>query len=235
MLRGLGGISTVFWLWMVIECMRRHDRDWIFVVVFLGPLGGLVYFIAVLLPQTQIRIPFTAHRNRKRIRALEALRHLGLTPAQRVELADLYFGQRRWQEAAALYQEALAEDPELESPRLNMAESLGKLSRADEALPVLQPLIVRPGGFYQEQARLSAGELLASTGKFTEALDMLQPIYHPSHSAQIQYAYAACLVGAGRKDEAATVLTKFLLLEPATPRADRPWFAKARKLLKSLK
>jgi len=235
MLEGLGGIATVFWFRMVVECMRRSDRDWIFVVVFLGPLGGLAYFIVNILPQTQIRLPFAAFYSRKRIRSLEAQRHLGLTLAQQVELGDLHFGQRQYQQAAALYQEALASDSEMESPRINLAKCFAELKQAEQGVAVLQPLIERKKGYYSESARVVAGELLTKLGKFDEALAMLQPLYHPAHSAQIQVAYASCLAGAGRKEEAAAALEKLLLLEPASARADRPWFAQARRLLKTLK
>ena len=95
-LAGLGGIATAFWFWMVIECMRRGDRDWIFVVVFLGPLGGLAYFVVNVLPGVRmVSLTGSSTRRRRRIQELEALRHLGLTPAQTLELADLYFAGKR--------------------------------------------------------------------------------------------------------------------------------------------
>tara|TARA_Y100000310_G_scaffold339280_1_gene431490 strand:- start:18 stop:392 length:375 start_codon:yes stop_codon:yes gene_type:complete len=40
--------AFVFWLWMLIDVIKRHDNIelliWVLVIVFLGILGALIYF-----------------------------------------------------------------------------------------------------------------------------------------------------------------------------------------------
>jgi len=46
----LGLLGFAFWLWMLIDCLQRKFKDkliWILVLVFLGPLGAVLYFYLV--------------------------------------------------------------------------------------------------------------------------------------------------------------------------------------------
>lgn len=49
----IGLIGTIFWLWMLIDCiMRRFKKDinkivWILVIIFLPFIGSLLYFFLV--------------------------------------------------------------------------------------------------------------------------------------------------------------------------------------------
>lgn len=42
-------LATIFWIWMLIDVLtKEHGQDrliWVLVVLFLGPLGALVYYI----------------------------------------------------------------------------------------------------------------------------------------------------------------------------------------------
>jgi len=42
-------LATIFWIWMLIDVLtKEHGQDrliWVLVVIFLGPLGALVYYI----------------------------------------------------------------------------------------------------------------------------------------------------------------------------------------------
>ncbi len=43
----------VFWIWMIVDCVKRNfknDNDkvvWILVLVFLGILGAIIYFFVI--------------------------------------------------------------------------------------------------------------------------------------------------------------------------------------------
>jgi len=43
-------LTTIFWLWMLIHCARnntlRNKVWWILFIIFLQPIGGIVYFFA---------------------------------------------------------------------------------------------------------------------------------------------------------------------------------------------
>lgn len=228
LLTGTSGIVTVFWVWMVIECMRRGDREWIWVVIFLGPLGGLAYFIACCLPR--VDFGWSAVRQRRHIRELEALHQFGLTAHQQRELGDLYRNQKRWADAVSQYQQAIEASPSLEASRLELAACLSRLGRHEDALAAVQPIIEQQG-FYRERATLIASELLLQLNRRDQALALLKPLYHPTRSAEIQYHYGVCLKELQQPDEAKTVLSTLISLEPVTPKSDRVWVRRAKELL----
>ncbi len=54
----LGILSFVFWLWMLIDCLKRPDDKfaiggnyakliWVLVIVFVGFIGALIYYFLV--------------------------------------------------------------------------------------------------------------------------------------------------------------------------------------------
>src|SRR5438552_13658181 len=53
---------------------RRHDSYWLFIIIFLGPLGAAVYIFMEVIPDLGLlRTSFEGFPRRKRIRLLEAL------------------------------------------------------------------------------------------------------------------------------------------------------------------
>lgn len=54
----LGVLGFVFWLWMLIDCLKRPDDKfsmggnyakliWVLVIVFVGLIGALIYYFLV--------------------------------------------------------------------------------------------------------------------------------------------------------------------------------------------
>ncbi len=54
----LGVLGFVFWLWMLVDCLKRPDDEfamggnyakliWILVIVFVGFIGALIYFFLI--------------------------------------------------------------------------------------------------------------------------------------------------------------------------------------------
>ena len=46
----LGIILFGFWLWMLIDCLKRKFKDkivWVVVMILLGPLGSILYYFLV--------------------------------------------------------------------------------------------------------------------------------------------------------------------------------------------
>ncbi len=44
--------STIFWIWMIVDCAQRKMKDndkvvWILVLIFLGILGAIVYYFVI--------------------------------------------------------------------------------------------------------------------------------------------------------------------------------------------
>ena len=46
----IGILIFVFWLWMLIDCLRRKFKDkllWVLVIIFAGIIGAILYYFLV--------------------------------------------------------------------------------------------------------------------------------------------------------------------------------------------
>ena len=49
-------LATVFWLWMLIDCIKRDFKDkilWIILIVLLHLLGAVLYYFIVKRPSSK--------------------------------------------------------------------------------------------------------------------------------------------------------------------------------------
>jgi len=48
---GIVILTSIFWLWMLIDCLKRKKFDdklvWVLVLIFLGPIGAVLYYFLV--------------------------------------------------------------------------------------------------------------------------------------------------------------------------------------------
>jgi hypothetical protein len=73
---------------------RRPDTIWLWVIIFLGPLGALVYIAMEIVPDLGLlRQAFDAMGRRKRVAQLEAIVLENPSVGNYEELADLYMDE----------------------------------------------------------------------------------------------------------------------------------------------
>ena len=234
-----GGGLLLSLLVTVLLCVHvvrtNQSMFWIFVLVFLGPIGWLIYVGAVILPEmlggTRAKRmgmaardaldPTREYRNAKAAVADTATVH------NRMRLAAAAAGLGKHAEAEQLYAEAAqgihADDPAL---LLGRANALIELGRAPEALPLVDKLVA-------EQATRSPSIALAQArvyealGRFKEADAAYQWAAGRLPGMEALARYAAFLARTGRKDEAADNLAEIdRRIERSNPqfrRESRPW------------
>ena len=72
----MGGVITIpmflifagFWLWMLVDCLRRNFSDktlWVLLMIFLGPLGALLYLFMVKLKKPAAPAPRSTMKMKK--------------------------------------------------------------------------------------------------------------------------------------------------------------------------
>src|SRR6266540_4129181 len=110
------GFFSLFFPWgtllqvlaMVHFFRRRPETYWMFVILFLGPMGAFVYLLVEVLPDaTLLRHSFDAFGRRKRINHLEALVLQNPSPGNYEELADLYLDDGKYAKARECYDKAI--------------------------------------------------------------------------------------------------------------------------------
>jgi hypothetical protein len=157
----LSGLAIgVFWLWMVVDMFQRRreidERFWTVVVLLLGPIGALIYFVGHYVP-TVLRGSNAG--GSQRLKELESQGEDRLPLAHVAELARIYRRRGRWADAERCYRRAVASLSDQHSLHLELAECLIALKRAPEAVPHLQQVIER-APYYRHQAE----ELLKRCG-----------------------------------------------------------------------
>src|ERR687892_1790752 len=87
---------------------RRPDTVWLWVIIFLGPLGALVYIGLEVVPDLGLlRQSFDAFGRRKRIRQLEAVVLENPSVGNYEELADLLLDEGQFARARECYDKAI--------------------------------------------------------------------------------------------------------------------------------
>ena len=100
----MGFFSFIFPWGLVLQAMalvhfvrRRPDTFWLWIIVFLGPLGAAVYIALEVVPDLGLlRQSYDAFGRRKRIGALEAIVKENPAVGNFEELADLYLDNGEW-------------------------------------------------------------------------------------------------------------------------------------------
>src|SRR5260370_38337746 len=88
---------------------RRPDMFWIFVILFLGPLGALIYIVVEVFPDMGLlRQSFKVFPRRKRISELETAVRDNPSTGNYEELGDLYMEDGRLVPARAAFDKAIA-------------------------------------------------------------------------------------------------------------------------------
>jgi hypothetical protein len=175
------------------------------------PLGGLVYLIAIVLPdltrgQTAQRLERSARAALDPLREYrEAKQACEDTPTVRNQsrLAHAATALGRHEEAERLYAEAAqgihAEDPAL---LLGRANALLELNRGAEALTVLERLPRDDADAHTPTAILALGRAYEAVGRATEADAALKEAAERMPGFEGQARYAAFMARNGRKAEA---------------------------------
>jgi len=234
----LGG-GLLFLLIPVLLCVHvvrtGQQLFWIFVIVFLGPIGWLIYGAAVLLPDlfggTRAKRMGMAARDAldpgREYRQARAAVDETPTVHNQMRLAAAAAHMGRWDEAEQLYGAAAqgihADDPAL---LLGRANALIELGRAPEALPLVEKLVAEQAARNPSTA-LAQARVLEALGRFGEAEDAYQFAAGRLPGLEALARYAAFLAAIGRRQEAADNLAeidrRLARANPQFRREGRAW------------
>src|SRR5205823_473813 len=117
---------------------RRPDTYWLWIIIFLGPLGAFVYIAIEVIPDVGLlRQTIEVFQRRKRIGVLEALVLDNPSAGNYEELGDLYLDDSNFARARECYTKAISSRMDLPDTfyRRGIAESeLGDFAAAVQDL-----------------------------------------------------------------------------------------------------
>jgi len=243
----MGLLSHIFYPWglllqaaAIIHFIRRRpDTYWIFVILFLGPLGALIYLFAEALPDLGLlRQSFKKFPRRKRIAQLQIEIRDNPSSGNFEELGDLYMDEGKFELARAAYDKAIAARSDTLDCFYRRGVCALLLGDAAAALPDLEKTVSKDAGhdFYRALGLLA--QAYAQTGETEKAEASFRQAIERSTLSETYLNFADFLARQGRSAEAREWAQKVLDKKPTMPsylrRRERPWFRRARALLRQL-
>jgi hypothetical protein len=217
---------------------RRPDTFWLWVILMGGGVGALVYIVAEVAPDIGLlRGAFQVFPRRNRIKALQAAIIDNPSVGNYEELGELYLEDGQWARGRECFDLVIAKSDAID-PIYRRALCEIALGDPKSAAADLEQVIARdPKYDYQRAAGLCA-HVLAQTGESAKAGALFEEVTALSTLSETQVNYAAFLASHGHTAEAREwaerVLRKKMTMPAYLRRRERPWFRKARAILKRL-
>ena len=235
------GLSTVLVIFALIHFFKRGSGNWMWVmlILFLGPVGAVVYIIVEVVPEWRGANPaagWSARRNRTR--ELEAAVYDNPSTGNYEELAELYRESGDFTRARAAFDKAITPRTDHPDPYYGRALCALALNDPKSAMADLEKVL----GFDRKHDFFRAMGLLAyccaATGDPVRAEQLYREALEISTLSETQYNFAEFLSSQGRIDEAREmvqrILNKRASLSGPLRREQEPWFKRADLLLRSL-
>lgn len=212
------GLSFLIAIVLCVHAVRTGQQMyWLWIILALQPIGGIVYFVAVIGPElwggkTARKVGAAARQaidpQREYREAAKAVDDAP-TVANRVRLAVAATELGKYDEAERLYADSLtgmyADDAQL---LLGRANALIELNRPAEALPLLEKLGEQPTAGRTPHTMLALGRVYQALGREEQAETALSwaAANYPGFEGVARYT--AFLARMGRKDEARAQLAE---------------------------
>ena len=217
---------------------RRPDTYWLWIILFFGPLGALVYIALEVVPDLGLlRSSFRVFPRRRRIRELEQIVLDNPAVGNLEELADLYLEDGQYEKARPLYDRVVA-SPANTSLDPIYRRGIVALELNDYAAAVadLGHVVTADARYDFHRAIGLLAHACARAGDAAHAEAYFQQAVEISTLSETYCNYAAFLLGQGRRDAAREQAEKVMAKKPTMPgylrRRERPWFRRAKALLK---
>src|ERR1700730_6904158 len=132
---------------------RRPDTYWIFVILFLGPLGAIIYLFVEALPDVSLLgQSFKVFPRRKRIGQLEAMIHDNPSPGNYEELGDLYMDDGKIPQAREAFNRAIAARADTPDPFYRRGVCAIQMGDFAAAVPDLERVVGKESDYDFQRA-----------------------------------------------------------------------------------
>ncbi len=218
---------------------RRPDGYWLWVILFLGPLGALVYIVAEVLPDAQLLGgTVRGFSRRKRIHELQAAVIDNPSAGTYEELGQLYLDEREFARARECFDRAISSRTDSPDPFYRRGICALELGDFAAAVPDLERVVREDPKYDFSRAPALLAHAYARTGQSDKAGALFSRVIETSTLTESQIYYAEFLKSQGRRLEARELLQRVMNKERTMPgfqrRRERPWFRRAAALLKDV-
>ncbi len=219
---------------------RRPDGFWLWIIIFGGGLGALVYLLVEAVPDARLlsASSFRVFPRRSRIHELQLAILDNPAPGNYEELADLYREDGDFAAARAAYDKALG--PRTDSPHALYGRGLAEIELGDlaAARADLERVVTRERNHDYWRALGLLAYVTAQLGDREGAARLFEEALTISTLSETQFNYACLLAAQGRTEEARQLAQRLLAKKATLPaylrRRERPWFSRASAFLRQL-
>ena len=233
-------LFAAFYIWMIVDAVRRRAEFWWYLIIIFVPFGPLIYFFVVKVPDRRGGGGGIARLTRREP-SLDDLRYrAGETPSvvNKLALADALLARSEYQESASIYQDVLSHDRENKEALYGHSLSLMGMQRHAEAADELHELMELDNSYRDYAAALDYGEALWQSGEHEDAVDLLTGLVGVDGRINHRIALAHYLGLSGQKDGAReqlkTALDDYQHQPAFVKRRDAGWASQAEKMLRDL-
>jgi hypothetical protein len=233
----LGGWGFILQAVAIVHFIRRRpDTYWIFIILFLGWIGALVYIVAEVIPDAGLlRTSFQAFPRRRRIREIETAILDNPSAGNYEELGLLYLDDGDFAKARGCYDRSISQRSDSVDPFYRRGVAEVELGDFAAAVPDIERAVAADPNYDFHRAVGLLAHAYAQTGQAAKAEALFQQATKISTSSETYYNYATFLHAQGRTEEARQWAQKILDQRRAMPgyqrRRERVWFRKAYALL----
>jgi len=218
---------------------RRPDTYWIYIILFLGPIGAAIYLVVEALPDIGLLgDSFRGFSRRKQIGKLEAVVRQNPSAGNYEELGDLYMDEGKFALARAAFDKAIAARANTPDPFYRRGVCALRLGDAAAAVPDLEMVVGEDTDYDFHRAAGLLAHAYALTGRKEQAKSLFEQVTAASTSSETYLNFAELLASEGRNAEAREWAQRVLDKKPGMPgylrRRERPWFRRASSMLKRL-
>jgi hypothetical protein len=241
----MGIISHLFYPWglllqglaIVHFIRRRPNMYWIYIILFLGAVGALIYLVVEALPDAGlVGQSFKVFPRRKRIGQLELAIRDNPSAGNWEELGHLYMDDGNLQAARSAFDKAIAARADTLDTFYRRGVCALQLGDAAAALPDLERVVLKDANYDFHRAAGLLAHAYAQTGQQEKAEALFRQVTVISTLSETYLNFADLLARQGRNAEARQWAQKVLDKEPTMPgylrRRERPSFRSARAILK---
>jgi len=243
----LSGLGYLFFPWgfllqlvaLVHAIRRRPDTYWYWIIFVGGFLGAAAYIVIEAIPDAHLLGDFfKGFQQRSRIDQLEAIIHDNPSSGNYEELADLLLDRKKYARARECYDKAIAGRASSVDAFYRRGICSLELGDSARALPDLEFVVNHEVRYDHDRAAGLLAHAYALQGQAAQADALFARTAELSNYPEVHYNYAQFLKLQGRASEAREAAQRILNRKRTMPRylkrLERPWFRKARTLLKEI-
>jgi hypothetical protein len=216
---------------------RRPNTYWLWIILMFGPLGSLAYIFVEVIPDAGLlRGTFQMFPRRKRIRELERIILDNPSSGNLEELADLYLEDGKPAKARELYDRAITPRTASIDPYYRRGLAALQLNDLEAAMADFSKVVEADPKYDFHRAAGLLAHVCARLGHADQADAWFKQATALSTASELYVHYAEFLEQAQRPAEARAWAQKVLDKKATMPRylarRERPWFRRAKAVIK---